>query len=130
MVEAYRVVVHCAGSPPLPNLNQVTVEIKGEWVRWRLCEMEPPPDFIKQVSVVRWWQWGHTCSQQWYFICESCQVHRGNTPSTDSEGSPQLSASEGSPSTASEDESEDAWQPAVARRNDDGPRGPTDAPTQ
>ena len=37
------------------------VRIRGETLRWWLCEASPPPHFIKRVS------WN-----KWYFICEKC----------------------------------------------------------
>ena len=74
-IAEYKVVVHYAanvwvtpGHVPRAALGsrQVTIEVKGEWVRWRLCEMKPPPLFINLVSVAD--------SQQWHFIGDNCKA--------------------------------------------------------
>ena len=63
------------------------VRIRGETLRWWLCEASPPPHFIKTVWL-----------DKWYFICEKC---RDDDPRL--EGYSNIN-SDGEPSTASEDE--------------------------
>ena len=65
-VQRYRVVIHC---DPV-NASMAIAQIKGEWLRWRLCEAEPPPSYCQRVT------WSHSADgapQCFYFICEKCQ---------------------------------------------------------
>ena len=53
----------------LGDLDQVLVKVveQSGWMRWRLCECEPPPDYIRRVTISPRHQ------RQWYFICDDCQ---------------------------------------------------------
>jgi hypothetical protein len=59
-----------SNSMPLGDLDEVIVKVveKSGWLRWRLCECEPPPDFIRRVTISPRHQ------RQWYFICDECQA--------------------------------------------------------
>ena len=65
-VQRYRVVIHC---DPV-NASMASAQIKGEWLRWRMCEAETPPSYCQRVT------WSHSAFDTWlcwYFICEKCQ---------------------------------------------------------
>ena len=55
----------------LGDLDQVLVKVveQSGWLRWRLCEQRPPPDYIRRWTIYTdlW------ASHQWYFICDDCQ---------------------------------------------------------
>ena len=56
----------------LGDLDQVVVNVveQSGWLRWRLCECEPPPDYIRRVTISPRHQ------RQWYFICDDCQARQ------------------------------------------------------
>ena len=58
---------------PIGDLEHVVakVVVNSGWLRWRLCECEPPPDYIRRVTV--WTHPRRRVRQQWFFICEDCQ---------------------------------------------------------
>jgi hypothetical protein len=72
------------------------VQIRAEDIRWRLCEANPPPHYIRVTSPST-----YSTEHTWYFICESC---RHEQPSFEDHTNINV---EGSPSTASEDLEED-----------------------
>ena len=75
-VQRYRVVIHC---DPV-NASMAIAQIKGEWLRWNLCEAQPPPSYCQRVtwSSLAGWNKPQTFylePQQFYFICETCQCN-------------------------------------------------------
>ena len=88
-VEVYRVILH------FNFTEEVMVQVRGEWLRWKKCEMSPPPDYLKHVT------YGSVRNAHgvFFFYCESCrreQIHLNGYENINGEGDA---------STASESES-------------------------
>ena len=50
--------------------DQRVVHVCGEWLRWRLCEMVPPPETLQFV----WYPpYGRVMGFCWFFVCEGCR---------------------------------------------------------
>ena len=78
-VEVYRVILHFSFT------EEIMVQVLGEWLRWRQCEMYPPPEYLKHVT------YGSVRNAHgvFFFYCESCrreQVHLDGYENINCEG--------------------------------------------
>ncbi len=51
------------------------VVVTSGWLRWRLCQCEPPPDWRRRVTIWKSEEPEELLRQpqQWFFICEECE---------------------------------------------------------
>ena len=78
-VEVYRVILHSNFT------EEIMLQVLGEWLRWRQCEMSPPPEYLKHVT------YGSVRNAHgvFFFYCESCrreQIHLDGYENINCEG--------------------------------------------